>query len=266
MDLLNKSLDRIEKNLRTLIEDYLVHLIAGKQSQQSLIDQFIQEMRDNLHRKPEGSILAPDHFIIHVPPEDFIEWQVNQEILDRIALTLNEIGLDEGFQFQQKVKIELHVKSALGKKQFEISSSISQTQVPPIDTAAMENPDLATGIADIPENASFIIGGSTTFSLEKPVLNIGRHSTNDLVLADPHVSRHHAQIRAIDRHFVIFDVGSSSGVLLNGKPVTQATLQSGDVIRIGVVNLIYLQDSTSANPTTVIPINSNDYIDGDDAE
>ena len=43
--------------------------------------------------------------------------------------------------------------------------------------------------------------------LIKPVVNIGRHSESDLVIEDLHVSRHHAQLRAISQHYVIFDTG-----------------------------------------------------------
>jgi hypothetical protein len=53
---------------------------------------------------------------------------------------------------------------------------------------------------------------------------------------------------------------------LNGKSISQATLQAGDVLRIGTLNLIYIQDSTSANPTSAMPVNPGTNSNGDLSE
>jgi pSer/pThr/pTyr-binding forkhead associated (FHA) protein len=115
----------------------------------------------------------------------------------------------------------------------------------------------------IPRNAFLIVGGKTNFPLDTPIINIGRHSDNDLVLADDYVSRHHAQIRAINKRYVVFDVGSTGGIFINGKQITQATLHPGDVLRMGMVNLIYVQDSTSENPTSVVDVENDNPPFGD---
>ena len=263
MDPLNKSLDRIETHLQSLIEDLLTNIFVGSHPNQTLITQLIVAMRENIQQQTDGRSFAPDHFIIQVPPEELIEWQVNQEILDRIAAELNKIGNLEGLIFQQYPRIELHVKPELGKNHFDLTAKFSTVKPTLKDTATMSPPENNNFQSEIPENAVLIIGGKTNFSLEKPVINIGRHSNNDLVLADPHVSRHHAQLRAINKIFIIFDVGSTGGLLLNGKVITQASLQSGDVIRIGFVNLIYIQDSTAANPTTIITLDLDNESHGE---
>ncbi len=263
MNTLNKSLDRIETHLRSLIEEHLTNLFVNTHPHQTLITQLIGAMRENIRQQADGRSFAPDHFIIQVPPEELIDWQVNQEILDRIAAELNEIGILEDLVFQQFPRIELHVKPELGKNHFDLTAKFSIVKPPLKDTATMNPPDNNNLQSEVPENAMLIIGGTTNFALEKPVINIGRHSNNDLVLADLHVSRHHAQLRAINKNYIIFDVGSTGGLLLNGKAITQASLQSGDVIRIGLINLIYIQDTTAANPTTVIPINSDNDTPGE---
>jgi hypothetical protein len=263
MDSLNKSLDRIETHLRSLIEEHLTNLFVNTHPHHSLITQLIGAMRENIQQRADGRSFAPDHFIIQVPPEDLSEWQINQEILDRIAAELNEIGNLEDLVFQQIPRIELHVKPELGKNHFDLTAKFSTVKPALKDTATMAPPENNNFQSEIPKNAVLIIGGTTNYSLDKPVINIGRHSNNDLVLSDLHVSRHHAQLRAINKNFIIFDVGSTGGLLLNGKAITQASLQSGDVIRIGLVNLIYIQDITTANPTTVIPIDSDNDTPGE---
>jgi pSer/pThr/pTyr-binding forkhead associated (FHA) protein len=66
------------------------------------------------------------------------------------------------------------------------------------------------------------------------------------VIQEREVSRHHAVIDRVEGHFLIEDLNSSNGVLLNGMPRKKATLKSGDVITLGLVTLIFsLQDESS---------------------
>ncbi len=87
-----------------------------------------------------------------------------------------------------------------------------------------------------------IIGGDRHFPLDRPVVNIGRRLDNQIILEDPHVSRTHAQLRWRDGRFVLFDLGSTSGTKVNGRPVKQHTLLPGDVITIGPVRMVYGED------------------------
>ena len=62
---------------------------------------------------------------------------------------------------------------------------------------------------------------------------IGRSSSSDLPLADRFLSRHHARIVRDGDRYLVEDLGSRNGTLLNGSPVmTPTPLTPGDVIRI----------------------------------
>lgn len=257
------KLDRIETQLRTLIEHKLVRLFSGSQPHHDLVNELIRVMRESLQKNDRGEVYAPDQFILHVLPDDLIEWQVNQDILDEIAALINKQGQTEGLLFQNKPSIALSVRPDISNRRFQITAHFTPKQASLPDTAAMTQEERNQSPTALPENAFFVIGGTNTVPLEKPIINIGRHSTNDIVLNDLHISRHHVQLRAIKKCFVIFDVGSTGGTFLNEKRISQATLQAGDVIRIGKTNLIYIQDTTSANPTTVTPIELKDNSLGD---
>ncbi|MDC3378743.1 FHA domain-containing protein [Planctomycetota bacterium] len=67
-------------------------------------------------------------------------------------------------------------------------------------------------------------------------LNLGRHNTNDVVLADGMISRFHATMfwRAGDRAPCIRDNNSTNGVLIAGSKITQqGRISAGDLIEIG---------------------------------
>ncbi|KAA0929693.1 ABC transporter ATP-binding protein/permease, partial [Streptomyces apricus] len=65
-------------------------------------------------------------------------------------------------------------------------------------------------------------------------VRIGRAADNDLVVDDLSVSRLHAELRALpDGTYEIADLGSHNGTFLNGRPVTRARIDDGDVVGVG---------------------------------
>ena len=64
-------------------------------------------------------------------------------------------------------------------------------------------------------------------------VTIGRDPSSNVPLPNVGVSRQHAEIRKVARAYVLRDLGSTNGVLLNGEGVTSAELASGDRIEIG---------------------------------
>ncbi|MGQ9657850.1 MAG: FHA domain-containing protein [Fimbriimonadales bacterium] len=66
-------------------------------------------------------------------------------------------------------------------------------------------------------------------------LTIGREAGNLLVIPDPSVSRHHARIALENGTLVVYDLGSTNGVFVNGQRVQQRALRAGDLVRFGSV-------------------------------
>jgi FHA domain len=71
---------------------------------------------------------------------------------------------------------------------------------------------------------------------------IGRSPDNQMVVNDPRVSSHHAQIRPEGQGYDIIDVGSSNGTFVNEQrlvPNVPRLLYTGDQIRIGDTKFFY---------------------------
>jgi pSer/pThr/pTyr-binding forkhead associated (FHA) protein len=66
-------------------------------------------------------------------------------------------------------------------------------------------------------------------------------ATWEVALQDPSVSRPHAQLELVDRTWVINDLGSSNGTLVNGTPVTEKgrALRDGDIIAFGATLVLF---------------------------
>jgi pSer/pThr/pTyr-binding forkhead associated (FHA) protein len=62
---------------------------------------------------------------------------------------------------------------------------------------------------------------------------IGRDPGNDIILRDPKVSRHHAEIVFERGFFVLHDLASANGTYVNGKRIRVAPLTHGARLRMG---------------------------------
>lgn len=75
--------------------------------------------------------------------------------------------------------------------------------------------------------------------LDRAVVTVGRAADRNVVLDDPGVSRHHAELRQEGPTWRIVDVGSSNGVVVNGERTGSATLRDGDLLRLGNVEMVF---------------------------
>jgi len=64
-------------------------------------------------------------------------------------------------------------------------------------------------------------------------LLIGRHQGCDIVLGHASVSRRHARLTFRDGNWVLRDLDSTNGTLVNGQPVVRCVLLPGDVLTLG---------------------------------
>ena len=76
--------------------------------------------------------------------------------------------------------------------------------------------------------------------LDKPVMTVGRLSSNDVQVPSQRVSRLHAKIRWIKENgtWVIEDAESLNGLILHGQRVDQHTLRKGDRIYVAPTAVI----------------------------
>ncbi len=77
--------------------------------------------------------------------------------------------------------------------------------------------------------------------------NIGRRHDNHIVIDDVRVSRVHVQIRLRYEHYVLYDLTSTGGTLVNGPQVNECILNPGDVISLAGVMLVYVEDEPSTD-------------------
>ena len=77
-------------------------------------------------------------------------------------------------------------------------------------------------------------------NLDHSPFSVGRKVDKDLVIADPRVSRDHAQIISENGVFTIVDQGSKHGTFVNGERVERKVLERNDRLEFGVREVSYV--------------------------
>jgi len=118
--------------------------------------------------------------------------------------------------------------------------------------------DVAPGAAPAPAPAAAVEASPTELLVPTPplatvtvrgvdhdvVLNgdravVGRRATSENSQTDVNVSREHAAFEREGMGWAIRDLGSTNGTMVNGKKITRQRLRDGDMIVIGITELIY---------------------------
>jgi pSer/pThr/pTyr-binding forkhead associated (FHA) protein len=108
----------------------------------------------------------------------------------------------------------------------------------------MDEQDSTPKAATFGQNV-FLIVNRQMIPIEKQVIRIGRQMENDIVFHEEFVSRFHAEIRFEDGKYILRDNESTSGTFINGRKVDRCVLNSGDLISIATIQMMFVNDNAS---------------------
>ena len=92
---------------------------------------------------------------------------------------------------------------------------------------------LGLEVVEAGENKNLRKGGVLPVHRE---ITMGRKEDNSLPLVDPYVSGHHARIYLKNTEYILEDLGSTNGTLLNNERlIGKSAIKAGDEIKIGKV-------------------------------
>jgi pSer/pThr/pTyr-binding forkhead associated (FHA) protein len=101
-------------------------------------------------------------------------------------------------------------------------------------------------IAPLSERVYLEITGSEEkdgiFELGEKAVVVGRSTECDIQLGVQNVSRKHARILFQNEEYLIEDLESTNGVLVNGIKVVRCVLRNNDQIEIGGVKLVFNEE------------------------
>lgn len=76
-----------------------------------------------------------------------------------------------------------------------------------------------------------------TYELKVDRTTVGRVEDNAFQVAEPSVSSHHCEILLRGDQVIVKDLDSTNGTFVNGQKVTESPLQSGQILRLGQLEM-----------------------------
>jgi pSer/pThr/pTyr-binding forkhead associated (FHA) protein len=105
---------------------------------------------------------------------------------------------------------------------------------PPLDQTAGLSPREPPGTGDDFAPLRLVLQPTgAVIEVRRPDVVVGRHSTADIRLTLPDVSRRHCRLCHADGRWEVVDLKSLNGVWVNQEAVERAVLQQGDLLRLG---------------------------------
>jgi hypothetical protein len=253
------KIDQFENLAERLVEGTFARLFAGRISPVKVALHLETAIEEHQVCVPGGEAQAPTEYWVYLNAKDFqalaAQGSQDEEMApeETLARQIRELvsEADLALQTPPVVHLEPHEDVPVGDVRVEArwsraDSNLERTRKMSAGDAGDSPPSASQG----PRGRPFIIiGGDRHVSLTEPTVSIGRALDNDVIIDDPRVSRHHAQIRQRYGHLVLYDLDSSGGTQINGYPVDECVLHSGDVISLAGVEVIYGED-----PPTPIPL------------
>jgi hypothetical protein len=208
-------------------------------------------MEDHQAPSPDGTPQAPTHYWVYLHPDHCDALMLEQPALEtELARHVADLAARAGLALEITPVVRVVPEEGMRTHQVRVEARCMPEEAAEVEKTREMGADeegLEAAIAP-PGRPFLVVGGRRHVDLLQPVMSIGRALDNDVVIEDPRVSRHHAQLRLRYGRYVLYDLGSSSGTQINGYPVEECVLHSGDVISFAGVQVIYGED-----PPTPVP-------------
>ena len=98
------------------------------------------------------------------------------------------------------------------------------------------------------DNMPRLIISGTAHELAEDLITVGRSPDNMIVINDPSVSTHHAQLQRAGETYRLKDLDSTNGTRVNDLPAAETSLRFGDRIRFGAAEARYEPDMSGSQP------------------
>ena len=245
---------KIERQLEKAVQGAFGRAFKASVQPVELAHKLAKEMGD--HKTVSVSrVYVPNVYEVYLSPQDFGQFKAYEGPLVReLSSYLIANAQREGWSLVGPPRIELFSDADLQLGEFGIATRTEAESAPVPETyppaAPIEPPAPPQGFAEtvvVPQavvaapparrSCGFLVAGGQAYPLDADSLIIGRSRRADLVLADPNISRQHAEVRREGDTYVIVDLDSTNGVLVNRRAVKRAVLQEGDRVELGATEL-----------------------------
>ena len=215
------GIKKIERRLERLVEGTFARIFKTGLGPVEVARRVTREMDLNRNVGVSGSAVVPNHFQVSLSEADHARFaEVQGTLEDELVQTAESHAQAEGYTFLGPVEIHLEVSPKLPTGSFQCTAKLREAPKP-----------VVRGVLVVPSGDEIVLGDD--------VLMVGRMHDCAVVIADPNISRHHAEVHPDGDGWMLVDLGSTNGSRVNGQPVDRHHLVVGDVLSFGTVDVYY---------------------------
>jgi hypothetical protein len=251
-------LKNIEKRMESLVEGVFGRAFR-RQIHPVEIAKGLTKQMDEGRMVSISRTYAPNDFTVHLSEEDMEGIQAYQDALkDELIQYASTHAENKNYHLMTPPKIRFEIEDTLRFGEFGITAKLTggegprekgapedtsgQTRIFRTEEAGGEARDQGTSAISAEEarkqglarEVVELVTGDKNHPLEgHGPWTVGRSQENDIVISDPNVSRRHARLSRADNGFIVEDLGSTNGTLLDGAPIDRERIESGDELTFG---------------------------------
>lgn len=215
------GLQGFERRLERMVEGVFARAFRSGLRPVELGRKVVRVMDDQRSVDVRGRAVVPNAFTVRLSAEDHEQFaDIEDTLVRELCDAAREHARDERYSFMGPVSVDMVVDEKLRTGMFRVEGRLK------------EGPGGGgAGSLLLPTDERVVLG--------EYVVTIGRMPDCTVVLADPNVSRNHAEIRPQGDGYVVVDLGSTNGTRVNGVKVTEHELRDGDDLMFGNTRMTF---------------------------
>jgi hypothetical protein len=248
----------IEYKIEALLEGIFGRAFRTNVQPVELARKLAKEMDDG-RTISVSRVYVPNEYTVYLSPDDRSQFETYEaSLVDELQEHLADHARRERYALLTAPRVLLETDDDLAVGEFGIATRMVQPErgrprerasraaakagetmvyKSPVPTEAVSPEELGME----PEPAALEVDGER-HAIDKNRVVIGRSRDCDIQIADPNVSRRHAEVRREGSAFWLVDLGSTNGIDVNGRRQARAKLSDGDRVVLGTTEVVFRQE------------------------
>ena len=206
---------KVENKIEKLVEGTFAKFFSSELKPVEISRKIVREIELNRSIGVHGDHLAPNDFDVAISESDYSNLIKAKEPLEQeLEETIRDYSYQEGYIFLGSINVSIKKEENLRAGTFRIDARLKQDEsgCPP-------------GALVLPDGRRIQIGNR--------VITIGRLQDSTVCIDDPSISRNQAEVLLRETGYLLSDLGSTNGTLVNGRRISQHVLTDHDQIEFG---------------------------------
>ena len=223
--------DDRERKLEGVVNGAFARAFKGDVQPVEITARLQRELDSEAHLLSRDRKLVPNDFTVGLSSHDYDRLTPYSRTLNaEIIPQLREYAANAGYLFNGPVTIAYELDASLPVGRFTVVSQAVAAAATPATTTAIRRASLVLEVNGI------------RHPLSPPGFTIGRGTDADVRINDPGVSRLHARVSVHDDsgdpRITIEDMGSTNGIIVDGRRVQTSPLRDGSRVELGSTRML----------------------------